>query len=94
MEADEQLEHDSTFGGDRQSLVSSSQSLDSEATRYNWEFGRRYHGYQAGKYNFPNDEKELNRMDVEHHNQRLQMNGKLHLCPLDDPKEILDLYVY
>ena len=91
MEADEQLDRDSTFGGDRESIASSSQSLDSEATRYVHEFGRRYHGYQAGKYNFPNDEREQNRMDVEHHNQRLQMDGKLHLCPMDDPKQILDL---
>lgn len=30
-------------------------------------------------------------MDIEHHNQRLQLDGKLHLCPLDDPKEVLDL---
>ena len=30
-------------------------------------------------------------MDIEHHNQRLQLDGKLHICPLDDPKEILDL---
>jgi hypothetical protein len=30
-------------------------------------------------------------MDIEHHNQKLQMDGKLHLCPLDDPKQILDL---
>lgn len=30
-------------------------------------------------------------MDVEHHNQRLQLDGKLHLCPLEDPEEILDL---
>lgn len=30
-------------------------------------------------------------MDIEHHNQKLQLDGALHLCPLDDPKEILDL---
>jgi tRNA G46 methylase TrmB len=38
------------------------------------------------------DEKELERMDIEHHNCKLQLDGKLFLCPLvDDPKEILDL---
>ena len=90
MEADEN-EHDSTFGGDRQSVASSSQSLESAVTNYPYEFGRRYHAYQAGAYQFPNDEQELNRMDVEHHNQRLQLDGKLHLAPLENPKEILDL---
>ena len=90
MEADEH-EHDSTFGGDRHSLASSGVSLDSSITRYNVEHGRRYHAYQAGIYSFPNDEKELNRMDIEHHNQWLQLDGKLHLCPLENPKEILDI---
>lgn len=46
----------------------------------------------AGSYNFPNDERELNRMDIEHHNQKLQIDGRLHLCPLpEDATEILDL---
>ncbi|KAK4957388.1 hypothetical protein LTR10_005350 [Elasticomyces elasticus] len=90
MDADD-WERDSTFGGDRASLASSSTSLRSAVTRYEFEHGRRYHGYQAGKYYFPNDEKELNRIDIEHHNQRLQMNGALHLCPLEDPMEILDV---
>ena len=67
MEPDTDYEHDSTFGGDRDSLMSSTASLDSELTRYPEEFGRRYHAYQAGAYLFPNDEQELNRMDIEHH---------------------------
>lgn len=60
-------------------------------TKYQFEHGRRYHGYNAGKYQFPNDEEELNRMDIEHHNQKLQLDGKLHLCPLENPKEVLDI---
>ncbi|KAK3675479.1 hypothetical protein LTR78_004562 [Recurvomyces mirabilis] len=91
MEADDLDEHDSTFGGSRASLASSSTSLQSAVTRYEYEHGRRYHGYQAGQYFFPNDEQELNRMDIEHHNQRLQMNGALHLCPVPNPTDILDL---
>lgn len=91
MEADEH-EHDSTFGGDRESLASSSTSLRSAVTKYQFEHGRRYHGYQAGKYLFTNDEQEQERMDIEHHNQKLQMDGRLFLCPLvEDPQEILDL---
>lgn len=31
-------------------------------------------------------------MDLEHQNQKLQIDGKLHLCPLPErPHEILDL---
>lgn len=91
MEADDDFEHDSTFGGDRESLASSSTSLQSEVTRYQFEHGRRYHGYRAGLYLFPNDEEELNRMDIEHQNCLIQLDGRLHLCPLEKPQEILDL---
>ena len=91
MEADDSQDYDSTFGGDRDCIVSSSASLQSALTQYPWEHGRRCHAYQAGKYQFPNDEQELNRMDIEHHNQRIQLDGRLHLCPLNDPKEILDV---
>ena len=90
LEADDH-DRDSTFGGDRDSLASSSTSLISGITKYQFENGRRYHAYQAGKYHFPNDEQELNRMDIEHHNQLLQLDGRLHLCPVDDPQEVLDL---
>ena len=30
-------------------------------------------------------------MDIEHHNQRLQMNGALHRAPIVDPMEIVDI---
>lgn len=30
-------------------------------------------------------------MDIEHQNQMLQIDGKLHLSPLDHPQAILDL---
>ncbi|KAI7320129.1 hypothetical protein KC315_g9547 [Hortaea werneckii] len=87
---DDQSDHDSTFGGSRASLASSSASLESAIFHYEFENGRRYHAYQAGKYSFPNDEQELQRMDIEHANQRLQMSGALHLCSQDNPEEILD----
>lgn len=91
MEADPFDDHDSTFGGDRDSLASSSTSLQSAITRYRFYQGRRYHAYQAGAYNFPNDEQELNRMDIEHQNQLIQMGGRLYACPLQEPQEVLDL---
>ncbi|KAF2092084.1 S-adenosyl-L-methionine-dependent methyltransferase [Saccharata proteae CBS 121410] len=89
MEADNSFDADSTFGGD--SKASSTTSLRSEVFKYEIYNGRRYHGYKAGTYLYPNDEKELNRLDIEHHNQGLQLDGALHLSPLVDPQEILDL---
>jgi ubiquinone/menaquinone biosynthesis C-methylase UbiE len=92
MEADDRSDQDSTFGGSRASIASSSASMVSEIFRYEYENGRRYHGYQAGKYSFPNDEQELNRMDIEHQNQLLQMESRLHMCPMtEQPTDILDL---
>lgn len=91
MEADDAHDLDSTFGGDRESLASSTTSLYSVVTRYEWQHGRRYHGYNAGKYHFPNDEIEQGRMHIEHDNQRLQMNGALYRAPIQDPQDIVDL---
>ena len=70
MEADEQHEHDSTFGGDRDSVGSSSTSLSEAFKQYPVEHGRTYHAYQAGNYSFPNDEQKMNRMDIEHTTKR------------------------
>lgn len=92
MEADEDFDdHDSTFRGSRESLASSDTLLMSSITRYELEDGRRYHAYQAGKYLFPNEEQEYNRMDIEHQNQLIQLDGRLHLCPVEDPQEVLDI---
>lgn len=39
----------------------------------------------------PNDQEEIDRMDLELHNQLLQLGGELYACPLADPQEVLDL---
>jgi methylase of polypeptide subunit release factors len=49
-----------------------------------------YHAYKAGRYVFPNDEKELERLDISHHSQGLQLNA-LHLAPIGTPQRILDV---
>lgn len=68
-----------------------STSLTSSITDYEYENGRRYHGYMAGSYPLPNDEKELERIDLKHHVMRLLSQGHLHLAPLDQPKVMLDV---
>ena len=89
MEADDQAS-DSAFGDGSSTLESTTSSLRSAITKYEFENGRRYHAYKAGQYMFPNDEAELERMDIEHHNQGLQL-GAPHMAPLVQPQEILDL---
>lgn len=42
-------------------------------------------------YPYPNDEQELDRLDMQHHMFKLVMGGKLYNVPLDNPKQILDI---
>lgn len=39
----------------------------------------------------PNDEKELDRLDLYHHVILLRCGGKLHLAPLENPQRVLDI---
>jgi ubiquinone/menaquinone biosynthesis C-methylase UbiE len=72
-------------------IASSTTSLSSSVLRYEFENGRRYHGFNSGTYAFPNDEDELDRMDLENHLWKLLLDGATHLAPLRDPHKILDL---
>lgn len=42
-------------------------------------------------YPYPNDEQELDRLDMQHHMFKLVMNNKLYHVPLGNPKRILDI---
>lgn len=90
MEADAVFDDD-TDSNYAEDWASDITSLKSDVWRHVYENGRRYHSYREGKYHFPNDEKESNRIEIEHHNQGLQLGGRLHLAPLDHPQEIIDL---
>ena len=59
---DDDNDNDSAIGTD---VSSETQTLNSQVTRFEFENGRRYHSFQAGRYAFPNDEEELERMDLE-----------------------------
>lgn len=60
---------------------------------YNYEerYGRTYHAYGRGQYSFPNDEGELDRMDIHYHSLRLLMRDRHWLCPIESPTCILDI---
>ncbi|KAL8863286.1 MAG: hypothetical protein Q9178_000661 [Gyalolechia marmorata] len=68
-----------------------SASISSSILDYEFENGRRYHAYKAGSYPLPNDEQELERIDIKHHICQLLTGGNLHLAPLENPKRILDI---
>ena len=67
-------------------------SLTSSITAYQFEHGRRYHAYQAGRYDLPNDEQEQERMDLQYHALRLAFGDKLFFAPIgENPTHILDI---
>ncbi|PMD49341.1 S-adenosyl-L-methionine-dependent methyltransferase [Hyaloscypha bicolor E] len=82
-------DNDSTYGG---SLIGcDSDTLASYITDYRYENGRRYHAYRGGEYWGPNDEYSNDLQDLAHHMYLMTLEGKLHLAPLDNPHNILDI---
>lgn len=51
----------------------------------------RYIHLTSLAYLYPNDEQELDRLDMQHHMFKIVMDGKLYNVPLDNPKQILDI---
>lgn len=70
---------DSALGDDS---ASETRSLTQSIMDYEYENGRRYHAYQAGKYPMPNDEQEQARMDFQHHLYLMIFGGELYRAPL------------
>ncbi|KAL2824368.1 S-adenosyl-L-methionine-dependent methyltransferase [Aspergillus cavernicola] len=81
---------DSAYGDD--SLIGDdTKTLSTYITDYRYEFGRRYHSYRDGAYWGPNDEVANEQQDIAHHMYFLTLDGKLHLAPISNPQEILDV---
>lgn len=85
------IEADSTSDYDTDSVGSDLTSIASSIFEYQYENGRRYHAYRAGRYVLPNDEKEQDRLDLMHHVFRLSLCGSLCLTQLDNPLKVLDV---
>ncbi|KAF4625669.1 hypothetical protein G7Y89_g12491 [Cudoniella acicularis] len=84
---DHRHEVDSAFG-DGDSVASSTTSIGSSILKHREENGRTYHAYKDGKYPYPNDEGENDRLDLQHHVYSLTYNGKLFLSPIPKEKQI------
>ncbi|EQB50869.1 hypothetical protein CGLO_09642 [Colletotrichum gloeosporioides Cg-14] len=68
-------------------------SLASSVVDYPIEYGRRYHAFRPGVYAFPNDEAEMDRLDMSHAVKVRSIGNKLFLAPLEKEKvhRILDI---
>ncbi|KAK5098609.1 hypothetical protein LTR70_002497 [Exophiala xenobiotica] len=87
------IEADATsdYASDADSVRSDLTSVKSSTFEYQYENGRRYHAYRAGKYILPNDEQEQDRLDIMHHVFRLALDGEFCYSKLDQPLNILDV---
>ncbi|RMY81185.1 hypothetical protein D0864_08380 [Hortaea werneckii] len=88
LEAEDTGDSDSAIGSD---VESGSTSLSESIYNYRREHGRTYHAYKDGKYIFPNDEREADRLDLQHHIFRLTFGNRLFFAPLQNPKHCLDI---
>lgn len=67
-------------------------SLTSSIENYPVENGRRYHAYKDGSYVMPNDDSELDRLDLTHNMLKVTMGMKLYTAPLEQTtRSILDI---
>lgn len=87
---DNPIEADTT-DYDTDSLGSDLSSISSSVFEHQYENGRRYHSYRAGRYMLPNDEKEQERLDLLHHCFRLTLDGDICYTKLENPLNILDV---
>ncbi|KAK5121983.1 hypothetical protein LTR85_004555 [Meristemomyces frigidus] len=90
LEVDTDADRDSAFGGDDSESFTT--SINSTVTDYKFEHGRRYHAYQDGKYALPNDDAEINRLELQHRIWQLSLSGRLNLAPIPPTvKNVLDI---
>ncbi|KAF6828005.1 hypothetical protein CMUS01_08766 [Colletotrichum musicola] len=77
------------------SIASSNTSLSVSILQHRVENGRTYHKYKDGKYLYPNDERENDRLDLQHNLFLLTLDYKLGLAPPNDKdskvKRVLDV---
>jgi SAM-dependent methyltransferase len=84
--ADQSQDDDSALGD----LESETDSLTPSKYDYPQKYGRTYP--QNSTYKYPNDEREQNHLDIQHHVFLILLDGELFLAPLSsNPQHILDV---
>ncbi|KAL6864006.1 S-adenosyl-L-methionine-dependent methyltransferase [Trichoderma novae-zelandiae] len=89
IEADDAAASDAGYESEAASRTST--SVCSSVRDYEFENNRRYHRFQEGRYQFPNDDLEQEREDMKHAMVVHLCQGKLHYAPLENPQRILDV---
>ncbi|KAL2223280.1 S-adenosyl-L-methionine-dependent methyltransferase [Thermoascus aurantiacus ATCC 26904] len=85
----ESTENDSAYGDEISNYTA---SLTSSVLAYRKENGRSYHAYCDGHYLGPNDEQEMDRLDMMHEMMLTMTGRKLFLAPIgESPRRALDL---
>ncbi|KAF7846114.1 hypothetical protein BT93_L5227 [Corymbia citriodora subsp. variegata] len=89
IEADYSDDADSALGDDQSNCT---ESLRSSILHSVYENGRGYHKYREGSYILPEDEREQERLDLQHELMLRTLHGRLSLVPNDVPfSNCLDL---
>ncbi|KAH8904120.1 S-adenosyl-L-methionine-dependent methyltransferase [Coniochaeta sp. PMI_546] len=93
IEAEAFVEDDTDSVLDDGQLSAFTTSLTSSVVNYPVEHGRRYHAFRSGVYCLPNDEPELDRLDLTHALMTKGIGDKLFLAPIEGEKlhRILDI---
>ncbi|KAF6820468.1 tam domain methyltransferase [Colletotrichum sojae] len=85
-------DHDGSSVGDFSSDQDSQASLRSSILEYRRENGRTYHSLSEGKYWFPNDAREQDRLDIVNHLWMLVLDNAFCRGPKNDgAKRVLDI---
>ena len=67
-------------------------SISPSVTAYPFENGRRYHAFRAGSYLLPNDDEELERLNIVHQMVKKVLDERIFLAPLPEGfKRALDI---
>lgn len=89
IEADSLDSRDSALGSDTETVYT--ESVRSEFLQSLRENGRGYHRYRDGIYILPDDEREQERLDMQHAMFLRSFGNNLYLAPVERMKEVLDL---
>ncbi|KAK2041972.1 methyltransferase [Colletotrichum somersetense] len=68
-----------------QSTAGSTESVSSSIWDFRLENGRTYHSYKEGKYVVPNDEQEIDRLDLQHNLWLRTLDGRMGNAPPAEP---------
>ncbi|KAF8542380.1 S-adenosyl-L-methionine-dependent methyltransferase [Trichophaea hybrida] len=91
IEVDPAVLENSDSDYDSIGYATTTESLSSSVNEHIFENGRRYHVYFGPNKNLmPTDEKEQDRLDLNHEILLQLMKGEIILAPLKDPQRILD----